>query len=203
MLDLAALPIAFALTLWDAVPVYLPVGIAVAVMLSVLTPVTTFQRFWNIRGTVGLEGVIFVILLYPSLVAVIVGAGILGTLIKLKSAAPLEPAPATPGSVIRQRGEEMLMSVLLASALAAVVKVGSTAIAVPAPAEVAAGILVGALCGFRSGAVAIPAVAVAVHLGGLLPAALCVGVSVITAPEFRRALKERRHAATGAETTPE
>ena len=84
-------------------------------------------------------------------------------------------APASPGSALRSRAEETIFPVLIAAVVAAYIKVtGPDIAAYGSVAEYLTAAVAGAIVGNRSGTVAIPAVAVMVHLGGILPAIACI-----------------------------
>lgn len=179
MLDLAALPIAFALTLWDALPVYLSIGLAMTVLLRVLLSSTRFEWCWRLRKPAGLEGVVYSILFLPVLAPVIAIASAALVMIHVRWMSPESPAPSSPGAALKARLEEIIVSVALAGILASIIKVFAPDI----PAHIAAtsGIaaLAGFIVGFRSGAIAIPAVALSVHAGGNIAGIICIATSVI------------------------
>lgn len=174
MFDLPAMPIAFALTLWDAVPIFLSISLALAVAARALVA-GRFQSVWRVRETAGIEGLVYLALFMPSLLPVLATISIAQTLVAWRTAATDEAIPDTPGRAIRVRAEEVIFPVLLGSVAAAYIKVAGPDITGRGLGlELLVAVVAGGLFGYRSGTVAIPAVAIMVHLGGAVPAIACM-----------------------------
>lgn len=178
MLDLAALPIAFALTLWDAVPIFLSIGLALALVLRVILSPSQFSAFWSRRSVIGLEGAVYTILFYPKLLPLVIAAIAMMLLASSIRPAPQSDVPGHPRQVLKTRAEELLVSIAIAGAVATIIKVFAPDLTSQIIVHVAVAVLAGAVTGFRSGTVALPAVALAIHGGGLAYAGICLLAAV-------------------------
>lgn len=180
MFDLPAMPIAFALTLWDSIPIFLSVSLALAVASRAALAGSRFESIWRVRESAGIEGLVYLAVFMPSLLPVLTVAGMFQVLAVWRMPATRNSVPATPGSALRTRAEEVIVPVLLSSVMAAYIKVAGPDIAGHGLAlEVLVAVVAGGLIGNRSGTAAIPAVAVMVHLGGAVPAIACVLAATI------------------------
>lgn len=174
MLDIAALPIALALTLWDALPVFLCIAAATAILVRAVLTGQSLHTFWRIREIDGLEGLVFALLFYPILAPVLVVASVALGLGSRRKVNPDLDIPATPLAAARQRIGEVFGSLLVASVVAAVVKISAPSLPDFFPVYIAVALVAGTIAGHRSGVVAVPAIAIAVHLGGIVPAIACI-----------------------------
>lgn len=171
MLDIAALPIALALTLWDALPVFLCIAAAAAIFARVLLTGQLFHTTWRVREIAGIEGMVFGLLFYPLLVPAL----LLATVgLMLAGVAAESVLPESPLSAARKRIGEVFGSLLLASAVASVIKVGAPSLPNAPLAHLLVALAAGAVAGNRSGVAIIPAIAISVHYGGVLPAVVCI-----------------------------
>lgn len=179
MLDLAALPIAFALTLWDALPVYLSIGLAMTVILRVLLSDARFASYWRLRKPVGPESVVYALLFLPAMAPAIAIASAALVLAHARWVPPDSSAPSSPGAALRTRSEEIVVSVAVAGIIATIVKVFAPDLPDHIVATSGIAALAGFIVGFRSGAIAIPAVAMTVHAGGNLAGFICIAASIL------------------------
>lgn len=174
MLDFPAIPIAIGLTLWDAIPIFLSVGLALAVLARATLHGQSFHRFWLLRETSGVEGLLYALVFLPVLLPVVLAGAVVLSASHLLKPTVTGELPTNPWQALRQRFEELFFGVLVAAALTGLLKVSAPAI----PDSLALQMLIagssGLISGNRSGVAVIPAVSIAVHIGGLVPAALCI-----------------------------
>ncbi len=171
MLDIAALPIALALTLWDALPVFLCIAAAAAILVRAVLTGQSLHNSWRFREIAALEGLVFALLFYPLLAPVLIVAA-LGSGLTMRHIS--SPAPATPLAAARQRIGEVFTPLLIASVGASVIKISAPSLPGSLPAHLAVALLAGVIAGNRSGVAVVPAIAVAVHFGGIIPAIVCI-----------------------------
>jgi hypothetical protein len=174
MLDFPAIPIAIGLTLWDAIPIFLSLGLALTVLARATLQGQSFHRFWQLRETTGIEGAAFSLVFLPVLFPVVLAGAVAFTLSRLLKPVVLEELPANPWQALRRRSEELFFGVLVASALAGVVKTVPPAVPDTTYVHLLIAFSAGIFSGNRSGVAVIPATAIYVHLGGIIPAALCL-----------------------------
>lgn len=191
--DLYAIPIAFSLTLWDAVPVFISVGLAVAILTRVVLSGRALRFAWSARERLAVEGMVYVILFQPALLAVIVASSAIGSSLYGPTAIEDRSLPSSPGAAMRTRAGELLVPLMLSCLAAAAIKIASPSIPDSFVVQVIVAMAGAILIGGRSGTSAIPAVAIAVHMGGLFPAAVWVLVSAgreVLTPHLGFKLKE-------------
>lgn len=187
MKDIAALPTNMALTLFDALPVYLGVALALAVLARIWLPRVAFDWYWRRRRVLDPTGVLYLVLYYEALALPYLILLMLATLaiVRLNYARnnlrvpgtprlPLlnrgspgsERTPSTPARALRATLSETVTQLLIAGVVAALVNIfgprvpdGVSWLAVP---------VIGVLAlGPNPGAAAIPAVAAASTSGSL------------------------------------
>lgn len=171
--DLSALPIAFSLTLWDAAPIYLSVGLALAILTRVVLKGQALHTAWHVRDLTGIEGLVYLAVFRPSLAPVLLLAGIVVSVVRAQGQADTA-LPPTPGASLRTRFGEMVGALLLPSLAAATIKVFAPGIPEDLVIQTVLALAGALLVGGRSGASAVPAVAFAVHAGGFIPAAIWI-----------------------------
>ena len=196
MLDIPALPIAFALTLWDALPLFISVSVALALIARSTLHGQSFHRTWSLRDSAGIEGMLYAAIFQPNLVPLLAVAAVCASIPVFRRTLSENSIPVTPANALKVRAEEMVVHVLLASAVAAVIKVSAPDLPEALFLQVCIASLAGALVGFRAGAAAIPAVAVAVHLGGSVPALACIAAAALISIALPT-LRKRRMAERG------
>jgi len=177
MLDFPAMPIAIGLTLWDALPIFLCLGLALAVLARSLLHGQSFHRYWQLRDTAGIEGILYTLVFLPGLLPVVIICSVVFTSSRLLKPVLDEDLPVNSLKALRQRLEELFFAVLVASALAGVLKTAAPEIPDSLVLQSLIATAAGLVSGNRSGVAVIPAIAIAFHLGGLLPAALCMLVA--------------------------
>ena len=179
MKDIAALPTNMGLALWDALPVYVGISLAVALLARVWLSAGLYAWYWNRRRLLDPAGLFYLILYYESLsipyavlallTAATAGRGrgaLCGDRLGRIPSLPLlsgfygdaDRLPATPIRAMRTALSDMVTQLLVAGALAALVNIygprlpdGPLWLVVPV-----AGVLA---LGPNPGAAAIPAVA--------------------------------------------
>lgn len=176
--DLYALPIAFSLTLWDAAPIYLSVGLALAILMRTILTGQALHTAWRLRELAGIEGLLYLTLFRPSLLPVLLLTSIVASVIRTRQTVGNSP-PSTPGMALRMRIGETIGALLLPCLAAALIKVFAPDIPENLMIQIALALTVSILVGCRSGTSAIPAVAIAVHAGGFMPAAVWIAGSVV------------------------
>lgn len=193
MLDLQALPIAIALTLWDAAPIYLCVGLALAVLSRAILPTKGFHTAWALRDAAGIEGLVYVVIFQPTLAPVVAIVATCQSVLTLTSGQTAEAAPRTPGEALSRRASEMFGALLLAATIAGAIKILAPSLPEHLAVEALLALAAGSVLGRRTGMAAVPAVAMAVHMGGLLPAALCLAAT-LARPVFAGVIRPYRRA---------
>lgn len=166
------------MTLWDALPVFLATAAALAVFARAVLPDQSFHRVWRLRETAGIEGLVYSAVFMPVLMLPLAVAATVVSLAAGFNSPKASSLPAAPGRALRERAGEIVMPLLLACAVAAVIKVGAPSLPTSGLAPVLIAAFAGMLTGYRSGVAIVPAVAIAIHLGGVLPAAFCFGGAV-------------------------
>lgn len=175
--DLAALPTNVGLTLWDALPVYLSIAVALALVARVWLPQAWFAGYWSMRWLLDPTGLAYLALfarpLVPIYVLTCVAAVGLVAVLRTKSnnsavtqlsRLPLlathgtTRAPTTPIGAVRQRAGEVFGAVLVAALVAGVINLFSHYLP-DAAAYVGLSLLAGAFVGPAFGPSALPAVA--------------------------------------------
>ncbi len=184
--DLYALPIAFSLTLWDAVPIYLSVSLALAILVRTILRGQALHMAWQLREIIAIEGLLYLAMFRPSLVPVLLISSVVATMLHLRSAWH-DAVPITQGDALKTRLGELFPALLISCLAAAIMKVFAPGV----PDHLALQTLLAAsgsvLVGGRSGTSGIPAVAIAVHFGGVIPAsAWIVGATTRTIVNRRR-----------------
>jgi hypothetical protein len=170
MTDLAALPTSWALTIWDALPIYLSVGLAAAVIITVSLRPRRRRVAWRLSSAYPLASVAYLFVFDSSLAFVAAGAAIGHVLLtrRLLSVPRDVDAPTDPLLAIKMRGGTIIWDVAKASAVAAILKIlvtpviGDT-IGLPLPL----------------GASAIPTVTVWSASGGLFPASMLLAAAAV------------------------
>src|SRR5690606_28866779 len=81
--DIAALPSSWGLTLWDAMPVYLSIELAVAVAITVLLSGARRQRAWSLASAYPLSSMAYVLLFDLRLALILASALILDAVARL------------------------------------------------------------------------------------------------------------------------
>jgi hypothetical protein len=174
MFDLPAIPITVGLTLWDAIPIFLSIGLAVAVLGRATLHGQSFHRFWLLRETLCLEGMMYALVFVPALLPAAIAGAIVVSASRLLRSTLHESLPANPWQALRQRSQELFFGVLVASALSGLLKTAASAIPDALFLQILVAVSAGIASGNRSGVAVIPAVSIAVHAGGLVPATLCI-----------------------------
>ncbi len=123
--DLAALPTSWALTLWDALPVFLSVECAIAILILGVIPQQWKTSAWMISAFHLAGGLIYLEVFDSALVVpLLVLAGIVALTTWRRSVRVQQvPAPPSPYAGLRVRAVEVISAVAASSAAAAVVKV--------------------------------------------------------------------------------
>jgi hypothetical protein len=171
MNDLAALPTSWALTLWDALPLYLSIEVALAIAIVALFAPPARHRLWSCALDYPLAGVAYLLLFDLPLAAALAAIAGLAVTMRAFLRSPPERAgpPATPGEAIRVRSSAVLWSVAMACAVAAFIKIILTpAIASDSAAWSLAAGLGGLLAPGPLGVAAIPALALGTASNGWL-----------------------------------
>lgn len=176
MLDISAFPIAVALTLWDAVPIYLSVGLALSILLPALLSRKALHRFWISRERLGIEGVVYLTVIEPRLAPVLAVASVV-MLAVIPGASQSSEIGEQPLKALAARTGEIVSPLIVASAVAALIKLSAPDLPASIAFQLIVAIGIGIAVGNRSGAAAIPAAAIAVHYGGFAPAALCITIA--------------------------
>jgi hypothetical protein len=174
MLDIPALPIAFALTLWDAAPIYVSIGLALAVIWRATTQGQSFHSGWALREKLAAEGTVYLLIFQPLLAPVMILVGIGQSIIARRAHVEDSNPPSTPVGAMRTRGSELISALLLGSLVAAVIKITAPSLPEHLAFQIVLAAIVGAGLGSKPTSVAIPAVAIAVHTGGAVPAVICM-----------------------------
>lgn len=175
--DLAALPTNVGLTLWDALPVYLSIAVALALVARVWLPQAWFAGYWTMRWLLDPTGLAYLVLFARPLVPfyALTCVAAVGLVVALRTKAYMSPvtrlsrlpllatpgttaAPATPVGAVRQRAGEVFGAVLVAAIVAGVINLFSHYLP-DAAAYVGLPLLAGALVGPAFGPSALPAVA--------------------------------------------
>lgn len=226
MKDIAALPTNMGLTLWDALPVYVGVSLAVALLARVWLPTGLYAWYWTRRRLLDLAGLLYLVLYAESfaivyaalmLLAVVASGLVTGTQfgIRLRQIPKLpllsglysdaETPPATPARAMRTIFSDTVAQLLVAGTLAALVNILGPRIP-DGPLWLAVS-LGGALAlGPDPGPAAIPAVAAASTSGtaliGVVWLALAFGVCwlhTVRALDAGAPETMREHPTTGAD----
>ena len=123
--DLAALPTSWALTIWDAVPVFLSVELAIAVLLVAILQRPAMARAWRLSSAYPVGGIVY-LGLFDQQLAVILGLAIVSSLVA-QQRFPLDStgsaSPGSPFEAIKNRGGAIIWDVAKASAVAAIIKI--------------------------------------------------------------------------------
>jgi hypothetical protein len=123
--DFAALPTSWALTLWDALPLFLSVEVALAVALVALTAGETKRKLWSWTRVYPLGAILYAALFDIRLSVLL--ATILAGRIAFRSRGSSNyadvPTPHTPLESIRLRGGSVIADVAKAAAIGAIVKI--------------------------------------------------------------------------------
>lgn len=178
--DIAALPTSWALTIWDALPVFLSVELAVALLVVVLLGNQRRETIWRFTAALPLGAVVYLGLFNSGLALVLAGAAF-GHGFAMRSLTPdVEPAPDSPWTAMKRRGGDVIWAVVIQSAVAALVKV-ILAPAIPSGSGfwILVGVAGGVLTPGPLGVAAIPALAVQSASDGIVPAVIWIAVAAV------------------------
>ena len=120
--DLYALPIAFSLTLWDAIPIYLSVSLALAILVRTILRGQALHMAWRLREIIAIEGLLYLAMFRPSLVPVLLISSVVATMLHLRSAWH-DAVPITQGDALKTRLGELFPALLISCLAAAIMKV--------------------------------------------------------------------------------
>lgn len=180
--DFAALPTSWALTMWDSLPVYLSVEVAIALAIVVLTGVQLRGRLWSLSSTHWLAAVVYLLLFDPRLAAIL-AAGAMVQFAAIQAGRLKSPEPATPGSpleALRSRGGSVAWGVATASAFAAAVKIiVPPVIASDSPSWFIVAVIGGLFGPGPIGLAAIPALATQTAANSLVAGALWIASAAV------------------------
>lgn len=189
--DLAALPTSWALTLWDALPLFVSIEVAIAICVIALVGGKRVPQMWKLSDHYVAAGLVYLLLFDLQLALVFLGSCVIAIRFPAGAATDATPIPDSPLSAIRVRGGEVAWDVAKAGAIAAVVKVLLTPM-IPSgswiwvPVALAGGVL----SPWPIGASAIPALAANTAAGSLLAGTVWL-VAAALQPQIRRFVARR------------
>lgn len=195
--DLAALGTSWALTLWDALPIFLAIEAALAILVLVAVPARARHAAWLYSGALLVGGAIYLLAFESALLWVYPVSCLAAVTIEARWGNPADqPADAASiGAGVKQRAWLVVSAVARASFVAAVVKV----LLAPYLADgnlvwflVAAG--AGLIRAGTFGTVAIPALAVATGTGSVLYGASLLAAAAARPLVYRRMPRFKRAA---------
>jgi len=162
--DIAALPTSWALTLWDALPLYLSIEVALALTLVALTSGAARTRLWNMTRTYPVSAVLYSAL-FDARLTLLIAATVVGQsvyrFVRSPNGSELQ-TPDLPLQAIRQRGGAVTGDVAKAAGVAAIIKILiSPELAADAYGWFAVAIIGGILAPGPIGVAAIPALSIA------------------------------------------
>ena len=190
--DIAALPTSWALTIWDALPVFLSVELAVALLVVVLLGQRRRETVWRFTAALPLGAVVY-LGLFNSGLALVLAAAAFGHGFAMRIFMPYgAPAPDSPWTAMKRRGGDVIRAVVIAAAVAALVKVILTPL-IPSGSGpwILVGIAGGVLTPGPLGVAAIPALATQSASDGILPASVWIAVAAAR-PHLLAYLRTRR-----------
>ncbi len=121
--DIAALPTSWALTLWDALPIYLSIEVAFAIVVTATLSGVWRERLWHASVAFGLGGAVFLFTFDPGLAFILLVVSLAQTAAHARATPPDKAIPQNPTQALRERGGEVIGAVALAATAAALVKV--------------------------------------------------------------------------------
>jgi hypothetical protein len=198
--DFAALPTSWALTLWDALPVYASVEGAFAILVLATLAGRWRERVWN-ASRHHIPGAIAYLTLFDATLAIAaaaMGVVIVATSAGTNRASKLDVCPASPFAGLRARLWEVLPSVATGAALAAIIKIIlRPLLGAESPGWLAIAVAGGIAAPVSFGAGALPALAIASASGSALIASAwfvasavrIIGPSVVGSLRRRHAVK--------------
>lgn len=153
-----------------------------------------FRGLWSLREIAGVEGAVYAAIFKPSLVPVLLLSALVMAFYARRDTD--STVPASSGAALRVRLGEIIGPLLLSCVAAALVKVFAPGIPDVLILQTLMALGVSTLTTARSGTHSIPAVAVAVHFGGIIPA-----TAWILGSTARCLLDRSRHPVTKGVTT--
>ena len=177
--DIAALPTSWALTIWDALPVFLSVELAVALLVVVFLERRRRDMVWRFTTAIPLGAVVYLALFNSGLAFVLVVTAFGHGFAMRALQSDGEPAPDSPWTAMKRRGGDIIWAVVIAAAVAALIKVILTPIfPFGSPLWTIVGVAGGVLTPGPFGVAAIPALAVQSASDSLIGAASWIAVAV-------------------------
>lgn len=206
--DIAALPTSWALTIWDALPVYLSVEVAVALVIVVVAGSRLRTRLWQMSSIAPAGGIIYLAIFDIKLAGALLVVALVQLAIAMAGRIDLStsPAPDVPLDALRDRGGSVIWSVAKASLIAAVVKTLLTpAFPVNSPVWIVVAGLGGLVSPGPLGSAAIPALATQSASNSFAIGCLWIIAASLRPVAIDRLLKWRRTAGelTGVGQQPE
>ena len=195
--DLAALPTSWALTIWDAMPVFLSVELAIAVLLVATLQRSSLLHAWRLTSVYSAGGVVYLFLFDLNLAIVLVLVTVASAFAQFRLApdSPDTPAPASPFGAIKMRGGAVIWEVAKASAIAALIKIIiAPELSQGSPAWVGLALFGGLILPSPLGVAAIPALSVGTASDGLISPAVWIASAAIR-PYLAAAYLSRRNPA--------
>ncbi|MEZ4523922.1 MAG: hypothetical protein R3A46_20165 [Thermomicrobiales bacterium] len=173
--DFSALPTSWALTLWDALPVFLSIELAVAILVVLATEPSARRRLWDLTSGFPIGGMVFAALFDRNL-TVILGVAIIANIALMRyfpyhveSTAP----PSSPRQALASRLPDVGWSVAKAAFAAAVIKtLVIPTVEAGSMAWLVVAVIGGSVTPAPIGAAAIPALAIESASDSLVPATL-------------------------------
>ncbi len=180
--DIAALPTSWALTLWDALPLFLSVEVALAVVLVALSVGAVRRNLWIWTSAYPIGAVLYSAL-FDAGITVLLAAILIGQIafkILRPSKFPIVSTPQSPGAAIRLRGGSVIGDVAKAAAIAAVLKIAvSPEIAPGASSWFVVALVGGLLTPGPLGVAAIPVLSIRSASDSILVAAVWLFISAL------------------------
>ena len=193
--DFAALPTSWALTLWDALPLFLSIEAALAVVLVAACGPPTRRRLWQLTGAYPLSGIAYLALFDLQLALCMSVVTALALVVRARSDSMDSggSAPRHPLAALRVRGGAVLGDVAIAGAVAAVIKIIlMPELASGSPGWFAVGLAAGFLTPGPLGVAAIPALAVGSAADSFVPACVALVAAAARPHAWERVRGARR-----------
>ncbi|HLT21167.1 MAG TPA: hypothetical protein VKZ96_17060 [Thermomicrobiales bacterium] len=122
--DLAALPTSWGLTIWDALPIFLAVEVAVAIVILAALPVGARATVWRHSASLLIGGAAYLLAFESELILpfAIIAVATVGAS-QLRASGEQPQVPSSVGSGAMSRAWDVIGSVAASSAVAAAVKI--------------------------------------------------------------------------------
>ena len=122
--DLAALPTSWGLTIWDALPIFLAVEVAVAIVILAALPVGARATVWRHSASLLIGGAAYLLAFESELILpfAIIAVATVGAS-DLRASGEQPQVPCSVGSGAKSRAWDVIGSVAASSAVAAAVKI--------------------------------------------------------------------------------